>query len=727
MKRSSRRTFLKKSAGAVVAGGALLHPDALSVTTASAAVPAPAGPLEATIDVRKVGEPITKYMYGMFLEQLADLVYRSLWSEMLDDRKFYFPVNSAPEKKMGPRFRRMRLRKWRPVGGDQFVVMDKDNPYVGEHSPRITLGGATARGIQQSGLALQKGKVYTGRAILAGTPGAKVKVSLVWGTGAGDRQTVTVSHLRSDYAKFPLKFTAQTNTEDGRLEILGTGQGSFHIGTVSLMPTDNIDGWRPDTTRLLRELNSGFYRLPGGNFISDHNWRDAIGRDRDKRAPTWDYAWHFMQPNDVGMDEFMTLCKLLNVEPYVTVNAGLGEADSAAALVEYTNGSVHTRLGARRAANGHPEPYHVKFWDIGNEMYGFWQIGHTYLRYYVLKHNAFAKAMRKVDPSITLVACGAMPDEMTVTGNALLTTGQSQAKYGSEADWTGGMLAKCWGNFDGIAEHWYCRSGMRYDLNVGNRDPFPLGSTTTLPSNYGYVPVKESLVDWARRPSNRVRLKSEAWHEYQKRFPAMKDKKVFLAIDEWAYTGTRPNLKLALCYALVFHEMFRHTDFLKMSAFTFGISCLDFNSTEAIYNSTGQLFKFYREHFGTLPVEVTGNSPQPAPKWPVGGDQPKVNAGSPTYPLDVSAALTSDRKFLTVAIVNPTESAHKIALNIEGVKVGGKPSVWQMTGASLDAADVLGQKPQIEIRENQIREAVSALTIAPIRINIYAFELVGMA
>ena len=317
-----------------------------------------------------------------------------------------------------------------------------------------------------------------------------------------------------------------------------------------------------------------------------------------------------------------------------------------------------------------------------------------------------------------------MPDEMTVTGHARLITGKVQAEYGTEADWTGGLLAKCWGHFDGLAEHWYCRSAKRFDPNVGKNNPFPDG-TTTQPPDFGYVPVKESLNDWARCPSNRVRLKAEAWHEYLKRFPAMKNKKLFLAINEWAYTGTRPNLKLALCYAMVFHEMFRHTDFMKMSAFTFGISCLDFNSTEAIYNSTGHLVKLYRKHFGTLPVQVTGNSPQPAPKWPVGGDQPKVNAGSPTYPLDVSAALTSDRKFLTVATVNPTDSAQQIALHIEGAKVGGNSRMWQMTGASLDAADALGQKPHIEIEEYRLPEAPNTLQVAPISINIYELEVLG--
>ena len=96
------------------------------------------------------------------------------------------------------------------------------------------------------------------------------------------------------------------------------------------------------------------------------------------------------------------------------------------------------------------------------------------------------------------------------------------------------------------------------------------------------------------------------------------DKKIFLAIDEWATSGTPPNLRLALSYAMVMQEMFRHTDFIKMSAFTFATSTLDYNGTDAIFNTTGLMFKLYREHYGTLPIEVTGDSPQPSPKWPVG-------------------------------------------------------------------------------------------------------------
>jgi alpha-L-arabinofuranosidase len=677
-----------------------------------------AHPVVATLDAGKVAEPISRYDYGMFIEHLGNIINHGLWSEMLDDRKFYYPVNSVEEKEAaGPpaRTRFLKLKKWRPVGPDEFVVMDHTHAYVGEQSPEVHLESKKPHGIQQSGLVLRLAKRYTGRVVLAGSPGAVVRVSLVWGQDSRDRQTVSIPSLHPAYAKFTLKFTAPVDTEEGRLEISGTGTGSFSVGAVSLMPAENIHGFRPDTTGLLRQLNSGFYRLPGGNFISGYDWRDAVG-DPDKRPPTYDYAWNVMQPNDVGIDEFMELCKILNVDPYITVNAGFGDDHSAAAEVEYANGSIHTPTGALRAANGHPEPYGVKYWNIGNEPYGNWQLGRTALRYFVIKHNAFAKAMRKVDPSIIIVASGAMPDQMTVTNSARRATGKTQAEYGTDGDWTGGLLDKSWGYFEGLSDHWYCYSGKRFDWDAGKDNPF-------LYDQNPFVAVDESLMDWARRPSNRVREKVEGWEEYKKRFPAMEEKKIFLAIDEWATSGMPPNLRLAVSYAMAMQEMFRHTDFIRMSAFTFATSTLDYNSTDAIFNTTGLMFKLYREHLGTLPIEVTGNSPQPPPKWPVGGDQPAVNAGSPTYPLDLVAAFTEDRKFLTVAVVNPTPSTQRLDLNFQGVQLSGKSRSWQMTGPSGDAADLLGQKPQVETVEMDLPEVPRTLSVAPVSINLYEFPV----
>jgi alpha-L-arabinofuranosidase len=699
----------------------------LCLVYAGDAAPAPSEKVVATIDTTNASEPVSKYEYGMFIEHIGTLIYRSLWSEMLDDRKFYFPISSQEPKSegraQGAAFRRMQLRKWRPVGPDEVVLMDKDQPFVGDQSPRIQLDPSSPHGIRQSGLALVKGKKYTGRIYLRGTPGAKVKVSLIWGEGANDRRTISFATLSGVYKKFPLSFTSDADAADGALEITGTGSGNFHIGTISLMSADNLQGFRPDTVALLRQLHSGFWRLPGGNFLSGWNWYDSVG-DIDKRPPMFDHAWNAMQTNDVGMDEFMALCKLIDVEPYICVNAGFGDAHSAAEEVEYINGSANTHMGALRSKNGHPEPYHVKYWNIGNEPWGTFQLGYTELKYYVLKHNEFAKAMRKVDPSITLIASGWMLEDMNLKGEMRAkNVGNLQPLFGTDADWTGGLLAHCWGNFDGIAEHWYAQGGRHFDLERAKSLP------VDAPTDNAYVKVDQTPLELARYAANVVHRKAEEWQGYQQRFPAMLDKKIFLSIDEYAYFGEGfgrgVNLKLALAYGMIFNEMLRHTDFLTMSAHTMGVSTLDYNSTASTFNTTGLLFKLYGEHFvGSIPVSLSGNSPQPAPQYPIGGDQPRTNSGSPTYPLDMFAALTPDRKYLTIAVVNATESEQKLDLNVSGARLEGPSTLWQMTGKDLEAANHVGEPPQVTAKEISPGDTPRTISVAPISVNIYRFPVV---
>lgn len=666
---------------------------------------APEKSIAVNVDAGKTRAPISPYLYGQFIEHIGDLVNRSVWAEMLDDRKFCYAVsseNAASNPAPGP-FRGRRPNRWRPIGPDTAVVMDRDHPYVGEHTPLIRLAGTDPRGIQQAGLVLRKSKAYSGRVVLAGEPGAAVVVSLVWGSGPGERQTVAITGLQAAYAKFPLQFTAGGDTNDGRIEIAATGAGSFHVGAVSLMPADNIRGFRRDTTGLLKQLRSGMYRFPGGNFLSAHEWRDAIG-DPDKRPPRWDYVWSALQPNDVGTDEFLALCELLGVDAFISVNAGFGDAHSAAELVEYVNGAPDTPMGRLRAANGHPAPYNVKWWGIGNEMYGPWQFGYMALKQYVIKHNMFARAMRAVDPTITLLATGATPDEMTVNGLSLGLTGKVVGDYGSDADWTGGLIANCLDSIDVMSEHYYSYDHQRFDLAQNKR-----------------VAVEEPLTDAAYRAANRVRGKVEAYEEYSRRFPGLKTKHLQIAIDEWALTRLPANLKQTLANALVFHEMFRHTDLIQMAGHTMGTSSIEYNATEAALNTTGLLFQLYRDHFGTMPVEVGGNSPPPAPKYLVGGDQPQVNAGSPTYPLDVSAALTSDGKFLTLAVVNPTESAQTLDLTINGVDLRRKGRLWHMTGPGINAVTGLSRH-EVQVVEMPVGEVPKTLQVLPISIDLYELE-----
>ena len=122
-------------------------------------------------------------------------------------------------------------------------------------------------------------------------------------------------------------------------------------------------------------------------------------------------------------------------------------------------------------------------------------------------------------------------------------------------------------------------------------------------------------------------------------------------------------------------------------------------------------------------VALTGNSPQPAPTQHIVGDLPRISAGSPTYPLDMFAVLSADHKFLTIAVVNATDSEQKFSLNVSGAHLIGKATLWRMTGKNLDAANHVGQTPQVEVKETAIREAPTSVSVAPISINIYRFPV----
>ena len=681
----------------------------MCLALASCAAAARAEAVTAVVDATRQSDPVTQYEYGMFIEPIGALIARSLWAEMLDDRKFYYPIvperaDSLPPESVEGR-PGITYRKWRPIGDDEAVAMDTHDPYVGAQSAVVAVRGDIPRGFGQAGIAVNRDKAYLGHIVVSGDARAQMQLALVWGTGANDRQAVALPTLGPGWRSVPFEFVAASDSADAHFEITGTGVGSFRVGVVSLMPADNINGWRADTTRILRTLHSGIWRLPGGNFLSDWDWHGAVG-PRDRRAPMFDHAWSAMQTNDLGMDEYMELTRILGVEPYVTVNAGLGDANSAAEEVEYLNGSPESEWGAKRAANGHSAPYGVKFWNIGNEPYGWWQIGKTTLDYFLMKHNEFAAAMCSRDPSITLIGSGAMPDQMhprdareNVSLEGILP------RFATEQDWTGGLLAKAWGNFQGLSEHWYDRAEQRPG-----------------------VPVGDELIEFARSPSNQVRMKAEEWEIYQQRFPAIKENHIFLSIDEYAYLGAPANLKLALAYSMVLQEMLRHSDFLKMSAFTMGVSTLDIAPAAATLNSTGEVFKLYGDQFGvgTVPLAVNGDSPQPEPKYPAGFDHPKVRAGSPTYPLDVIAGLGPDRRTVRIAVVNATFQSQPLAVKLIGIETRGMGTAWQLSGNSLDAANLVGRAAGVTIERRRVPPLSRVLTVPPISTSIYEFPVAAL-
>ena len=156
----------------------------------------------ADIDAAKEGAPISPYLYGQFVEHAGNLIYTTLWCEMLDDRKFFFPVmlkpaddtNSAPRGGgFGGRRRGIGPGRWNPIGPVDTVIMDTNHPFVGDQSPLIKLAGSEPRGILQTGVNFIEGATYNGRIQLAGDPAAKVSITIVWDADQDAfRQTISL-------------------------------------------------------------------------------------------------------------------------------------------------------------------------------------------------------------------------------------------------------------------------------------------------------------------------------------------------------------------------------------------------------------------------------------------------------------------------------------------------------------------------------------------------------
>jgi alpha-N-arabinofuranosidase len=659
------------------------------------------GGIRATIDTGATRPPISPMIYGGFIEHIGNLINHSLWSETLDDRKFYYGVLAERDRKPDDRRGAMGyMEKWVAIGPVSAIALDTERPYVGEHSPVVTLDGAQERGMVQHGLALKSGTAYNGRIVLWADPGVTVTVRLV--PGQGREALSTRVRASSQWGTQRFSFDPGIDTTDARLEIVGQGRGRFGVGAVSLMPADNVRGFRADTVALMKQMNCHILRMPGGNFISAHDWEHSIG-DPDRRPPILDPVWNAVQPNDVGVDELLQLCELIECEPFWCVNTGFGDPRSGAQLVEYVNGSADTEWGAKRAANGRAEPYGVKYWAVGNEMYGHWQFGHMAREQYTIKHNMFVDAMRKVDPDIYIVAPGGFVDEMT-TGQGIFIAGQPQVHVGSERDWAYGMFKNSWGKFDALGTHAYPPANKRFDLATGK-----------------LVDVNQTLNEWVHQMPDRIRTMVDAWEEYKKHFPELEKGSVKVFFDEWAF-HFEDDLKGALAIAAAFHEFFRHTDFIEMAGYTMATAWMNFDRTRSQISIKGRMFQFYQERFGTVPVAVNGNSPTPPPKYPVGGDQPSVNTGGDTYPLDMSAALTADGRTLALAVVNGTEEPHSFALALEGFRPKPAGRCWKFTGPGPDAKNPLGEPEQVGARESAFDASAGSLTIAPVSVEIYHFE-----
>lgn len=264
--------------------------------------------------------------------------------------------------------------------------------------------------------------------------------------------------------------------------------------------TADAHGFRRDVADLTRELGVTVLRYPGGNFVSNYVWEDAVGPIED-RKPFLDLAWRTVEPNLIGTDEFLQYCEREGIEPMMAVNLGTRGVAEAVALLEYCNGEAGTKWADMRIANGREKPYGVKLWCLGNEMDGPWQIGHKTADEYGRLAAETGKAMKLVDPDIELVACGSSSMQMDTFGA-----------------WERTVLSHTYGVVDHISMHAY------YEELEGDRASF-LGSGTAMSRFIERVAASADAIGAERRDDKRITISFDEWNVWYlvSRFPGEKN------------------------------------------------------------------------------------------------------------------------------------------------------------------------------------------------------------
>lgn len=298
---------------------------------------------------------------------------------------------------------------WTRVGSAREVVVSPDTGPYGGRAQRVDVQAAGQGIAQWTWLPLHRQRRFEIE-VMARSPGLRnLTVALSNRDASKPLASAKLAGLSADWAKLKGELTLPADAPaEGSYKFSLTSEtpGEFVVRHVFLRPADHIHGADPDVVKFLKESNLSLLRWPGGNFVSTYHWEDGIG-PVEQRPTKPNYAWGAIEPNTFGTDEFIAFCRAVGCEPMICVNAGSGTPAEAARWIEYCNGPANSPMGRLRAANGHPEPFAIRHWEVGNELWGRWQMFWTTAQGNVDRWQQFSKAMLAADPGILLYACGA--------------------------------------------------------------------------------------------------------------------------------------------------------------------------------------------------------------------------------------------------------------------------------------------------------------------------------
>jgi alpha-N-arabinofuranosidase len=366
-------------------------------------------------------------------------------------------------------------------------------------------------------------------------------------------------------------------------------------------PLADENGLRKDFIQLIKELKIPVVRWPGGNFVSGYNWEDGIG-PKEQRPLRKDLAWNRVETNQMGTDDYAKLCSLIGADNFVCINAGTGTLDDARHWVEYCNVEKGTYYSDLRRKYGNEKPLNVKYWALGNEIDGPWQMGQKNAEDYVKFALEAGKLIQWVDKNVKLVASGASnykPDNAWI-------------------DWNDYVLQHMVGSIDYLSVHRYATEALGGDRSFSGMMCLGLDIDQK-------IEIVKALIEKAM-------LKSGS------------KKPVYISFDEWS-GGFGNNITASLMVGQHLNSFIRHADIVKMANVTMLSSLAGFSPTGAFKNALFHAFYLFSNNCHGTSLDVYTNC-----------EKYSNNVFKDIPYLDVTAVLNDSTKTLVVNVVNRHET-----------------------------------------------------------------------
>ena len=399
---------------------------------------------ELSVEPGKVVGQIDEKIYGQFFEHIYHSANGGLWGEMVWNRSFEeLPDNVA--------------KYWQSYGDGRGELTG--DAFNNDHCLMIESGSGNETGVEQSPFFIEKGQVYHGSLWVRGDARGGLVVRLK----DGDKQLAELPLAApvEDWGEYVFDLLPDGSANNATLQVGIKNEGKIWLDQVSLMSNSarKTGGFRPDLLEAIADLRPPIIRWPGGAYATYYRWKDGIG-PQYKRRKFPRYMWGDQDINSLGTDEFIELCRRVRAEPLIVVNIGVEDqgpsraefAQEARDWVEYCNGSVASKWGRVRAANGHREPFNVKYWEIDNEV---WGMG---LEPYCKAAAEFVTAMKTVDPTIKVAVLGGGEQDM------------KGEKEFNGLKWDTTVIEKCGVYADYISLHYY-EHGL-FDVGPANYEAY---------------------------------------------------------------------------------------------------------------------------------------------------------------------------------------------------------------------------------------------------------------